>query len=50
MNEKKLILELNNLLIKTRLTDLEKERVEEIEAQLEELQDLSYEALNELSE
>ena len=50
MNEQKLILELNNLLIKKRLEDWEQDRLEEIEAQLEELQDMSYQVLNEISE
>jgi len=48
--EEKLIKELNSLLIKKRLEDWEKERIEEIEAQLEELQDLSYDSLNGLTE
>ena len=48
--EDKLIKELNSLLVKNKLENWEQERLEEIEAQLEELQDLSYECLNELSE
>ena len=50
MNEKNLILELNSLLIRKSLEDWEQDRLEEIEAQLEELQDMSYECLNEISE
>lgn len=50
MNEQKLILELNSLLIKKKLEDWEQERLKEIEEELLELQDLSYEALSELSE
>lgn len=50
MEEKKLILELNSLLIRKKLEDWELERVQEIEEQLQELQDMSYECLNELSE
>ena len=50
MNEKNLILELNSLLIRKSLEDWEQDRLEEIEAQLEELQDMSYQVLNEISE
>ena len=48
--EEKLIKELNSLLIKVKLTEYEIERIAEIEAELEELQDLSYKSLNDLSE
>lgn len=48
--EEKLIKELNSLLIKVKLTEYELERIAEIEAELEELQDLSYKSLNDLSE
>ena len=50
MNEQKLILELNSLLVRKHLEDWEKERVCEIEELLIELQDMSYEALNEINE
>lgn len=48
--EEKLIKELNSLLIKVKLNEYELERIAEIEAELEELQDLSYKSLNDLSE
>ena len=48
--EEKLIKELNSLLIKVKLNEYQLERIAEIEAELEELQDLSYKSLNDLSE
>ena len=50
MQEKKLILELNSLLIKKKLEPWEQERIQEIEELLQELQDITYECLNEISE
>lgn len=48
--EEKLIKELNKLNSKAFKTDFERERIQVIEDELLELQDMSYECLNELSE
>lgn len=48
MNEKQLLMELNALQIKKELTDAEKERIWTIEEELLELQDMTYEALEDL--
>ena len=45
MNEKRLLLELNALKFKIDPTEEDLERISEIEAELIELQDLTYEAL-----
>lgn len=47
MNEQKLILELNDLLILNYKTEEQQERIQEIEEELSELQDLTYEFLTE---
>lgn len=48
MNEKQLLLELNELQVKKNLTDAEKDRMWTIEEELLELQDMTYEALEDL--